>query len=344
MKVPEPRQLKSGTWFIQLRLGGQSIPVSALTKRECIQRAQLIKAEHRAGVREERLKTDKTVREIVRDYIDAMPKDTSPATLRGYESIAANRFARVMDKRPGRIDWQAAIDAEQTSPKTVRNSWGLIASSLRAAGLTVPNVRLPKSTSAARPFLEPDEILRVLPLLEGRKYEIPALLALHSLRRSEIMALDYKDIDLNAKTISVHGATVQNRQNKMVYRARTKTKASTRIVPIMIPQLEDAIRRIGKTSGPVWAEAPSGLYRMMGRICKQLDIPNVGAHGLRHSFASLAYHLGMSELEAMEIGGWSDYSTMRKIYTHLARADRLRAQNKMADFYKNANHNANETQ
>ena len=48
MKVPEPRKLKSGTWFIQLRLGGESIPVSALTRSDCIKQAQLIKAQHRA--------------------------------------------------------------------------------------------------------------------------------------------------------------------------------------------------------------------------------------------------------------------------------------------------------
>ena len=63
MKVPEPRKLKSGTWFIQLRLGGESIPVSALTRSDCIKQAQLIKAQHRADAREVKYKTDKTVRD-----------------------------------------------------------------------------------------------------------------------------------------------------------------------------------------------------------------------------------------------------------------------------------------
>ena len=47
----------------------------------------------------------------------------------------------------------------------------------------------------------------------------------------------------------------------------------------------------------------------------------MGVHGLRHSFASLAYHLQIPEKIAMEIGGWSDDGTMRKIYTHLAQKD-----------------------
>ena len=81
---------------------------------------------------------------------------------------------------------------------------------------------------------------------------------------------------------------------------------------------------------------------MSEKICRENNLPNVGIHGLRHSFASLAYHLQIPEKIAMEIGGWSDYQTMRKIYTHLSSIDRKKAENKMAEFYKNANKNANE--
>ena len=35
MKVPAPRKLPSGSWFIQLRLGGESIPVTAATAKDC---------------------------------------------------------------------------------------------------------------------------------------------------------------------------------------------------------------------------------------------------------------------------------------------------------------------
>ena len=54
MKVPEPRKLKSGTWFIQMRLGGESVPVSAATRTECIRQAEKIKADYRNGKRPSR--------------------------------------------------------------------------------------------------------------------------------------------------------------------------------------------------------------------------------------------------------------------------------------------------
>ena len=36
MKVPKPRKLASGTWFVQMRLDGESVPVSAATRTECV--------------------------------------------------------------------------------------------------------------------------------------------------------------------------------------------------------------------------------------------------------------------------------------------------------------------
>lgn len=37
----------------------------------------------------------------------------------------------------------------------------------------------------------------------------------------------------------------------------------------------------------------------------------------------------------MEIGGWSDLGTMRKIYQHIAQDDITRYQTEMAQFYAN---------
>ena len=94
-------------------------------------------------------------------------------------------------------------------------------------------------------------------------------------------------------------------------------------------------------NAPIFITHPNSAYKQINKICRETGLPEIGVHGLRHSFASLAYHLGMTELEAMAIGGWSDYQTMREIYTHLSKSDLKNAENKMSAFYKNANENAN---
>ena len=48
---------------------------------------------------------------------------------------------------------------------------------------------------------------------------------------------------------------------------------------------------------------------------------------------TIGYSLGVSELEMMKLGGWSDTKTMHKIYTHIAEADLLKSKNKIANFF-----------
>lgn len=355
MKVPEPRKLPSGTWFIQLRLGGQSISVSALTKKECIRRAELIKAEHRAGKRVVRKGADKTLHELMQAYIDAIPDSTSPSTVRGYATIKRTRFLSVADVPFKSVrDWQKVIDeeAKTVSAKTIKNAWAFACSAMRREDVPCPAVKLPQMIQKEKQWLEPEQILQLVALLKGAEYEIPLLLALHGLRRSEILAMTFDKIDLSAQTITVHGAAVLDSSGELVQKRENKNKSSRRVVPIMIPELSKAIEALPpeKRTGHVYSGNVNTLYRVVNRACKQNGLPEVGVHGLRHSFASLAYHLKLSEQETMELGGWSDYNTMRKIYTHLAQADRLKGQNKIAAFFAenaapkeaNANEKANE--
>ena len=188
-------------------------------------------------------------------------------------------------------------------------------------------------------------------LLKNTTYEIPVLLALHGLRRSEILAMTYEKIDINANTITVHGSAVMDKDGTLVQKVTNKNVSSRRVIPIMIPELTEAIKAIPEDTrtGNVFNGNVNTLYRFINRICESNNLPLVGVHGLRHSFASLAFHLGLTEQETMELGGWSDYNTMRSIYTHLAQADRIKGHNKIADFFagksvennKNANENAN---
>lgn len=338
MKVPEPRKLPSGTWFIQLRLGGVSVPVSASSKKECIKQAQLIKAEHQAGARKIKSKTDKTLKELMQDYIDALPASTSPSTIRGYNTIKNTRFLSVEGITASSVkDWQKVIDeeAKNVSAKTIKNAWALARSSMRAAGIDIKDVKIPQIIKKEKQWLEPDDILSFVKILKGTTYEIPLLLALHGLRRSEILAMTYEKINLDSKTITVHGAAVMDKDGTIVQKQTNKNTSSRRVIPIMIPELTEAIEAIPKEkrTGQVFTGNVNTLYSAANRLCSANNLPLVGVHGLRHSFASLAFHLGLTEQETMELGGWSDYNTMRNIYTHLAQADRLKGQNKIAAFF-----------
>ncbi|WP_251447137.1 site-specific integrase [Vermiculatibacterium agrestimuris] len=354
MKVPKARKLPSGKWFIQLRLGGESIPVSARTEKECTRQAQLIKSEYLAGKRapaapdEEEPEKLPTLAEAIESYMESRSNILSPATIRGYEGIKRNRFKGLMDRSLSDItedDYMAACNAEARlcGAKTLKNAWGLVKSVVKAeAGITMPEIPLPQVVPNARDFLDADDIPKFIAAVHGSKYEIPFLLALSSLRRSEIMALRWENVDLPHRRIKVKGAAVPDKNHKLVQKAENKNRSSTRIIPILIDELHAALAAAEQPSGPVVTCGPDAIRRALHKICEANKLPSVTLHGLRHSFASLAYHLKVPEQITMEIGGWSDNQTMRKIYTHIAQSDIKRYEKAFEGFFKkNANKNAN---
>lgn len=338
MKVPEPRRMSSGNYFIQLRLNGVSTTVTASTAKECRRQAAAIKAEYQAGKREIGAQRKKTLDEAIGDYIDKRRNVLSPVTIRAYQFTRKFHFQDVMQREIGDdIDWQKAINREaaQYSAKTVKNAWGLVSSALHENDVPVPRVRLPQQAKTERPWLEPEQTREFIAVVKDEPFAIPALLALHGLRRSEIYGLDWgrRSIDLKKGVIHVSGAVVPDEHGKFVHKVENKNTSSARDVPIMIPELRALLEAVPEKHGCITSIYPNTLCKQINRACRNAGLPEVGVHGLRHSFASLCYHLGLSELETMELGGWADYQTVRKIYTHLASADRLSAKNKIAAFY-----------
>lgn len=340
MKLPEPKKRKSGTWYIQLRLNGVSHYVNGSTAKECRDKARLLKSEYSAGVREIK-KGVPTLSEAIDRYIEKRRNTLSPSTIDGYRRIQKNRFSSVMGlPLDEKTDWQAVCNAEALlcAPKTLRNAFRFIVSVLGENGINAPKITLPPLNTNMRQWLEPEQIPPLVAAAVGTPSAFPVLLALHSLRRSELLAVTWEDIDLQRGMIHVSGAIVMDENRNYIEKPTNKTQSSNRFVPIMIPELRAALEDVppDARTGHLVTCSPNTVPVLINRACRAASVPEVGTHGLRHSFASLAYHLGLSELETMELGGWSDAGTMRKIYTHLSQNDKEKAQNKMAEFYKNA--------
>ena len=312
VSVPKPKRLKSGEWYAQLMVGGRVEYVKADTEREYYAKARALK---QGLIEQKKTKAGATVGQLIDFYI-----------------TAKHRFQSVMDKDALSVNWQPAINAEasEVSAKSVQNAWRLITASLKLAKLPVPDVNLPKVPKVERPWLDDEQIKVFLKAVEGQPCELGALLALHSLRRSEILNLTAENV--SGDVIKVRGAAVHNADGELVSKATNKNSSSTRDVPVMIPR----IKALLPESGKVIVGNANQLWAQINRVCRNAGLPEVGVHGLRHSFASLAYHLNWPELQTMSVGGWSDYNTVHKIYTHLAEQDRSEAVKNMASFYANS--------
>ncbi len=325
MKTPIAKKLASGRWRVQVCVDGIRYSITKDTKKEAEKAATMMKLS--PSQRAQKI----TYRAAIDAYIEKYKTILSPSTIKGYRDIQRQRFQTIMDFPVGAdIDFQSVINKENVSVKTLKNAYGLITAVTRDLGLEPQKIRYPAELKRERPFLDPDQIKQFCKAIEGDMYELPYLLCLHSLRRSEMLAL--KKSQVRDGVIHVSGAVVLG-ETGMVYKETNKTKASVRDIPIFVPRLSTLVDNA--PDGVLCPYPIKGMEQHLRTILRQSGLPVGGFHILRHGFSSLCYFAGVSELTAMKLGGWSEFQTMRQIYTHLAekqeRADVEKLRNALAD-------------
>ena len=346
VSVPTPKQLPSGKWRIWLDKEKKS--VTADTPAECTALA----VEYRRNWQEDETAglhapppQVLTLYSVIESYITSREPIRSPATIEGYRDILRNRFKGYMQQDVSTIDFQRMVNDEVSlaSAKTIANAWGLVRPALTYAGISFTQPELPRIVRHERNWLDYNQITLFLSAIEGSPYELPALLALHSLRKSELLALTWADYDREKKLIHVRGALLRT-ESGYVYSKLNKTDFSARTIPVIIPRLEVLLNNIyiSKLSSlsqassqicsePIVAVPRDGIYKAVNQACLCVNLPTVGIHGLRHSFASLAYHLGWKKMSTMAVGGWRNSKVLDAIYTH--NADLQTDVQTMTDFF-----------
>lgn len=337
MKIPEPKKLPSGAWRIQLQVNGKRRSITGSDKKTVIAKAAALKTGTKKA-------TDAkgTLGAAIDSYIELRKNVLSPSTIRGYHNVRNNRMQDLMAVQIRNIDTrtiQSAVnnEARKFSPKTVKNAYGLIASVLEENDISVGRVRLPSIMPKERPFFEAEQVKDLIHDIRGDKYEAPILLALWlGMRRSEIMALSWEDVDFKREEIRIHKAILMDENDNMIISERTKTAASTRT--LSCPQyILELIEPSKKKSGLVFEGYPiTAIYDRVHRFCRERGIPNVGCHGLRHTNASIMLTAGVSDKVAMQRGGWSTNYTMKKIYQHIQSDAKAKAEEAINGYFEQA--------
>lgn len=337
IKVPEAKPIPSGSWRCRVQIEGKRQQFVRDTKEEAEEAARQAVAAITAGVAEEKKKAA-TVGSCIDRYIFDRESILSPSTIRGYKIVRKSRFQGMMAKDIHAItqqQWQAAInlEAKTCKPKTIRNAWGLVSSVIKENTGSTPEVRLPAAAKNTRPFLDDQQTKTFLKAIRDTNIEAGAILALHSLRCSELMALTWGSIDTKRKTITVKGAMVLDDSNTLVLRDQNKTVTSQRIVPVIIPRLLE-LAKDKPASERIVKVTPQAMYKAINKICEASGLPNVGIHGLRHTFASICFYNGIPEKAVMEMGGWSNPAVLREIYTHLSARQKNAYIDKLSGFFE----------
>ena len=326
LSIPKPRLNKDGSYSGQLMVGGHrhTIKGESLEAYEVLARATKLSL---MGIKKAPPKI--TLGDAIDRYIESNSNTLSPSTLRGYGYIRNKRFTSYMSLPYADIDYQRMVNDEvpSCSAKTLVNAFALVKSSLKALGFSVPTVNLPMVVTPDLLFLDYTQVKQFLFAIYGQSGELASILALHSLRMSELLAITVDDVVDNI--LVINKALVRNSDNVYVEKV-TKTEKSSRTVPIMIPRLLELL----PISGKLVTNTPVAIERQIKRACDRAGLPYIGCHGLRRTFASLAFHLHWDERSIMQAGGWSNMQTVHKVYIKLAKQDFLDNIQSMADFYQ----------
>ncbi|MCI9114827.1 MAG: tyrosine-type recombinase/integrase [Oscillibacter sp.] len=182
-----------------------------------------------------------------------------------------------------------------------------------------------------------------------RAQSTAVIMMLSGLRRGELAALTWADVDLEARTITVNKVMEYDSSGVPSLRHVTKTAAGVRTVDIpqrladyMTELPRDNLLVIPSAHGGVmtdsaWKKLWSSYMRLLNEKYgtrtpadlerrrsgkpgpKRLDrtIPNITMHWLRHTFCTLLYLAGVDVVQACAQMGHADVSTTLRIYTHL---------------------------
>ena len=273
-----------------------------------------------------------TLGEAVDKYIELKRPVLSPTTISRYESVRNHAFQDLMNvplRKISSLVLQDAINEEiarkpadkrtaALSPKTIRNNYGLIASTLRRY---CPDqnfaVDLPKKARRIRTLPLPEDVYMAV---YGTDIELPVLLAMWlSFTVSEIRGLtksksiDGDYITIREVMVNVDGQDIRKDLAKEV--TRNRRHRMPEYIKALISEVE------GDVIVPL---SPSQLYKKLQKALKDADIPAISFHDLRHINASLMAMLHIPDKYAQERGGWKTDHVMKSVYTETFSEERKR--------------------
>lgn len=146
----------------------------------------------------------------------------------------------------------------------------------------------------------------------------PYIAIMTGMRKGEILALQWGDIDFQSNTIAVTKSVEHDGDRPIV--KSPKTEAGRRIVPLLQPLRAVLLPMRGKPFAYVVSddgESPltNRRYQTLWAQYQKITGIKCTAHQLRHSFATIAFECGVPVKSVQEILGHKQLSTTMDIYT-----------------------------
>lgn len=199
----------------------------------------------------------------------------------------------------------------------------------------------PKVEKHEMQILQPQHIKAYLDAAEKREVLPMFYLELVSgLRKGELTALLWTDLDIENRTISVSKQYIKNPNGELTL-SRPKTETSVRKVSIpqdaadlLIAEHQKHPENPYMFPSPVTGEMyyPDSIVNIHKKILKDANLPYVRFHDLRHTFATLALQNGIDVKTVSSMLGHYDAGFTLRTYTHATRQKQDEAAQTMGSF------------
>lgn len=204
-------------------------------------------------------------------------------------------------------------------------------------------------------YYSKEELKQFLTLVENEKdIKLTAMfrvLAFTGIRKGELQALEWSDIDFTNNTININKTLALNTEKKVVVQT-PKSKSSIRCISI-----DEETKLILKR----WKAKQRELFFSLGirvkknqlcftnditndylylnftndklsKICKKHKFKEIKIHGFRHTHCSLLFESGFTIQEVQDRLGHSDLKTTMSVYAHVTEKQRDNMADKFAKF------------
>lgn len=293
-----------------------------------------------------------TVAGFLTRWLDGKKRHVSSSTFDGYRKLVELRLVPTLGermvvelKRKDVRDWLSTLEV---SNKTLSNIQSCLRSALTdaaeeelievnpLAGWTYSRKEAPAKDDDVDPF-SPEEQQAVLAALNGQARNMMQFALWTGLRTSELVALDWGDIDWLREEVMVSRAMTQAAKGRPEV---TKTAAGRRSVKLLRPAMEALKLQKAHTflADAEVFQNPRTLTRWAGDgpIRKTMWVPAMKKAGVRyrrpyqtrHTYASMMLSAGEHPMWVAEQMGHSDWTMIARVYGRWMPSSDLEAGNK----------------
>ena len=220
-------------------------------------------------------------------------------------------------------------------------------------------VAFPKDDTKDIRVLTKEEQQRFIKALDGEYYRVMLLTYLYAgMRAGECIPLQWKDVDLNKRTIWVNRKAILHHDyathsGKQEIQDFCKTKSSKRTIVItaglaaILAEHKEEMKKRAAALGLEWSEDSlvfwntrnkivqyGNLKESLSKIYRKAGIEGATMHTLRHTYATRCFEAGVDIKAISEQLGHANVKTTYNIYVHLLEDTKAKEIDKLAGIDK----------